>query len=59
MIPLNILGDNFTQAEEQNIDVFFYFGIKDIDYTNTSIWNSTYVGEPVMDPNFNATCFRC
>lgn len=31
MIPLNILNDNFTTAEEANMKVYFYFGIKDID----------------------------
>lgn len=50
MVPLNILNDNFTQSEDQNQKVQFFFGIDGIDYSNTSIWNASYVGEPIMSP---------
>ena len=50
MIPLNILGDNFTQTENQNQEVQFFFGIDSINYENVSLWNASYVGEPVMSP---------
>jgi hypothetical protein len=58
MKPINILTNNFTQDAESRVDVSFTFGIGDIDYTNTSIWNSTYIGEPIFDPNFNASSLR-
>jgi predicted RND superfamily exporter protein len=59
MIPINILNNNFTASDEDKQTVYFFFGIDDINYENTTLWNASYVGEPVMSPRFNATCFRC
>jgi hypothetical protein len=59
MVPLTTLSKNFTAKDEQNLKVQFFIGIEDINYENTSIWNASYIGEPIMAPMFNASCFRC
>ena len=34
-------------------------GVKDINRTGDNMWVADFVGEAIMDPDFNASCLRC
>jgi hypothetical protein len=50
---------NFTKARNSNADVFYYWGVKDIDREGDSMWVPDYVGKVVLDPEFSISCQEC
>jgi len=59
MRPQNIMLFNFTKALNSNADVFYFWGIKDIDREGESMWVPDYIGNPVLDPEFSISCKEC
>ena len=55
---LKVLKQNFV-SQFSKIQVDFVFGVKDIDRTGESMWNSSFIGEAIMDPEFDASCKEC
>lgn len=54
MYTSNLLAQNFTQANPKLVTVNFVFGVKDINKTGgDSLWNSSFVGEVIFDPDFD------
>ena len=52
-IPYELLLNNFTQTELMYTKISVPIGIKGIDKSKISQWKSDYVGEPIMDNNFD------
>lgn len=50
---------NFTKARDSNADVFYYWGVKDINREGDSMWVPGFVGEVVLDPEFSISCQEC
>ena len=50
---------NFTKARDSNTDVFYYWGVKDINREGDSMWVPGFVGEVILDPEFSISCQEC
>ena len=59
MIPSNVMLFNFTKARDSNTDVFYYWGVKDINREGDSMWVPGFVGEVLLDPEFSISCQEC
>jgi len=35
------------------MNVYLYWGVKDIDKSETSFWDSNYIGKVILDDNFS------
>ena len=50
-----ILQQNFV-SQFSKINVDFIFGVKGIDRTGDSMWDSFFIGEAILDDKFDAGC---
>lgn len=51
--PLTVLAKDFNTRSDSKPTVQLFFGIKDIDRTDSSMWVSDFVGEAILDEDFN------
>lgn len=59
MYTSNLISQNFTVANPRYVTVNFVFGVKDIDKSGgDSLWNSSFIGEVVFDPDFKPELTR-
>jgi len=47
------MAESFISSDQEKPSVHFIFGVKDIDRTGDSMWNAVFVGEAILDPEFN------
>jgi len=47
------MNTQFLKAPVDKEQIFLLWGTKALDTSDTSIWNSTYYGEPIWDEEFN------
>lgn len=52
-IILNTLSEKFDGGGDQGFKIYLFWGVKDIDKSDTSFWDATYAGKAIMDPDFD------
>lgn len=45
-------AEAFGTSGIMNMDVFIYWGVKSIDKSEVSMWDTNYIGKVVWDENF-------
>ena len=53
MLPFMTINNQFPANVESYKKVHYYFGVKDIDRTGESMWDAVFIGEPIMDNQFD------
>lgn len=59
MLPQNLMLNNFTKTTDANADVFYYWGVKDINRKGDSMWVPDFIGEVILDDQFSISCKEC
>jgi len=49
----NVQTANFVSGGVYNMAIDIYWGVEDIDKSDTSMWDPVYIGEAIMDENFD------
>ena len=50
-----IITEDFGSTEMIKTKVDYLWGVKDIDRSEETFWNASYIGEPVFDEKFDPT----
>jgi hypothetical protein len=45
--------NNFTRADDEKSEIAVFVGVKGIDRTGDSMWESNFVGEAILDDDFS------
>lgn len=52
-LVIDALNDKFDGGGDQALKIYLFWGVKDIDKEGGVYWDSSFVGEGVMDPDFD------
>jgi hypothetical protein len=48
-----VVDNEYTGGGVVNLDIAIFWGVKGIDKSKNNKWDSVYIGEVIMDPDFD------